>query len=703
MMRIISILLCILCTSDSLFAGGQKIWGVPEEQFLHSVTGQYHPIFTARDAEKYPLRDLDGMSPGAGYFLSFFTYADEKLPYRLLEYEAERGQYLFALLSARRLMELLIRDDLDKEAEMIGTRLSRLFPGDYLLAKKLVESRYWQELDISPDLHQLQKRFDSKALEDPEYGLFAAVNAVRHHHPEWKAFVERLVMEYPASSVHHRFKSYISLHGLPDIVDSHVLTSLNIRLYVQERKFDAAFPLITGLPPRLMTLSMLDDLYMCASSGLYVSGGIEYLDSVIAAGTVVPSVKFRARMYRGLLFRKKGLLVQALEDFTVCTAEAKDPDIRQRMAWYVLESLVRTHHRTALSEFAPFRDFVHDPEYFSDVLSDWGHSLFMEGEYAALEELLLGVQDFAAPPVLSYLSYIVFRLDQTGIYRTRVDAELLRFHITSGEGDGYYRALFGYMNGIQADTVSPAPASGGREGISEGHAAAVSGFFDFGFSSLAYESLLPFKDELATDSVLAFSRLLHEAGRPWEGIRAALWRIDQAPDNLLYPLGYTDIVEKTALEHGLPSWLLYALIRTESFFNPAAVSHAGAVGLTQLMPATAKDVSGRLKLPGIDLTDPSGNIALGGWYLDHLIQRSEAPIYALMGYNAGFSRVRQWRDSWKDIPADLQVELIPYEETRNYVKKITRSALAYGRTYTTADAGDVFDYMFNTRRTEMNK
>ena len=128
------------------------------------------------------------------------------------------------------------------------------------------------------------------------------------------------------------------------------------------------------------------------------------------------------------------------------------------------------------------------------------------------------------------------------------------------------------------------------------------------------------------------------------------------------------------------------LIRQESAFNAHIKSAAGAVGLMQLMPATAKQTARELKIGKFQesrLTDPKFNVTLGRAYLDKLVDRfGGSYLLATAAYNAGPSRVRQWVDFYGD-PRDADtdvvdwIESIPYDETRNYVQRVMENLQVY--------------------------
>ena len=164
---------------------------------------------------------------------------------------------------------------------------------------------------------------------------------------------------------------------------------------------------------------------------------------------------------------------------------------------------------------------------------------------------------------------------------------------------------------------------------------------------------------------------------------------------LLYPRPWLETVSKYAAEYRLPECLLYALIRSESFFQPQVVSGAGAVGLTQLMPATAADIARKLKMTDYSLTDPEINIRFGAYYLAEMIRRSDNRIMpACFAYNAGISRVRGWQKKAQGLPEDLFLESLEYAETRDYGRKLLSAAAVYGALYYEEEPEDIVRLFF---------
>jgi len=155
----------------------------------------------------------------------------------------------------------------------------------------------------------------------------------------------------------------------------------------------------------------------------------------------------------------------------------------------------------------------------------------------------------------------------------------------------------------------------------------------------------------------------------------------------LFPRPYWDSLRRHADENGLDPYLVSALIRQESEFNPSAVSHSNALGLMQLLPSTGKGEAKQLGLKGYNqdsLFDPNVNIELGTRYFRKMVDHFNGQVeYALAAYNAGDNRVEEWRSSGSYRDIDEFVESIPFTETREYVQAIVRNTEVYKRVYGT--------------------
>jgi soluble lytic murein transglycosylase len=151
-----------------------------------------------------------------------------------------------------------------------------------------------------------------------------------------------------------------------------------------------------------------------------------------------------------------------------------------------------------------------------------------------------------------------------------------------------------------------------------------------------------------------------------------------------FPLAYQPSLELVAKNIEIPPYTLFAIARQESAFNPSATSSAGAMGMIQVMPATAKSTARKHKLPYRNkkqLHDPAINLPIGAKYYSDLLARFDNNrILATAAYNAGPSRVEQWlRKTSGKLPFDVWIALIPFKETRSYVQNIMMYSVIYSR------------------------
>jgi soluble lytic murein transglycosylase len=149
---------------------------------------------------------------------------------------------------------------------------------------------------------------------------------------------------------------------------------------------------------------------------------------------------------------------------------------------------------------------------------------------------------------------------------------------------------------------------------------------------------------------------------------------------LRYPVPFRDVFGEYARTQGLEEAWVMGLVRQESRFIAEARSSAGAAGLMQVMPRTARFVAAKIGLrnyrPG-SVTDIETNVTLGTGYLKMVLDQLGHPVLASAAYNAGPARARRWRDAERSLEGAIYAETIPFGETRDYVKKVTANAVFY--------------------------
>lgn len=199
----------------------------------------------------------------------------------------------------------------------------------------------------------------------------------------------------------------------------------------------------------------------------------------------------------------------------------------------------------------------------------------------------------------------------------------------------------------------------------------------------AQRFFLHLAETAAPDDIARMARLMLEIRAPWHALRLSKMA---ARKGVVYPATHFPLTGLEARDFGkLPTELVLAIARQESEFNHRVTSHAGAKGLMQLMPGTAQQMARQLDMPyqsGRLTTDPDYNATLGSGYLAGLRDRFGASVALIAsGYNAGPGRPARWLDQFGDLrrhadPVDW-VELIPFDETRNYVMRVAEALPIY--------------------------
>lgn len=146
--------------------------------------------------------------------------------------------------------------------------------------------------------------------------------------------------------------------------------------------------------------------------------------------------------------------------------------------------------------------------------------------------------------------------------------------------------------------------------------------------------------------------------------------------SLTHPRAYSAEVRQSAGKSGVDPTLVWAVMKQESAFDPGAISSAGAMGLMQLMPATARDEAERLGLGAADSWSPATNILLGSAHLGRHMKAFAQVEKALAAYNAGGGSVRRWNEDGGALIEEW-VEEIPYPETNDYVRKVMGNLFVY--------------------------
>jgi soluble lytic murein transglycosylase len=412
---------------------------------------------------------------------------------------------------------------------------------------------------------------------------------------------------------------------------------------------------------------------------------------------------------------------------------APDGEQTDACIWYILDMPLakndKNMEKTAalIKKYAPFWD---NPANFSDVFEKFTHLLCLNNRWDEIAGLFPYIRSYGSPEILTKYAFILGNTVELNFLTTEKaaaalvplfsDADGEKIHgnaIGTPEPSDFYRIA--YKSGLNPadDTVSfyyfaaSAKKLGKKPRLNIPGAAKeasgaetdrnikefLDGFFTFGAARFAYPYIIENISGLSIPELRSFAETLAEDGRWGESIRLARTYMQRpgytpALDDLkiCYPFAYRRFVAEASRKTGMDEALLYGLIRTESIFMPEVVSSAGAVGLTQLMPETARETALRLKRrggadyftdgapgSGLNLTDPALNIHLGAVYFEQLKESTGSVLLALLSYNGGVNRIRRWRGARKSLNEALFLESIEYAETRNYGRQVLAASEIY--------------------------
>lgn len=459
---------------------------------------------------------------------------------------------------------------------------------------------------------------------------------------------------------------------------------------------------------------ILSDFGKCCLYGSsQTAGKASYLDE-LEKKLYSDKCKFYAAFYAGRLYDKQTSTQDlASARFLSALKYADDDKKFDNVLWYYFNCLLKSSIPQTLEAIRIYSDDWHSREYFSDffdTLSERLLSAKMYDDYYNLANLL---RHKASEDTVAKYSYVSARLIQkklvNDIPRSRAKQERERlFDIALNCGtDLYYKIMAASRLKLDEKTLEEklyAITPVQERTVNEEVEKFLEGYADYGLPELIYDEYVEFKDEVGMDCVSKISGFLFNCAKNGgddekkyigQSIRIASRRLFAPEGNvsrelyeLSFPRNYSAIVSQVCNETSQDEYLLYALVRSESFFDEKIVSHAGAVGLSQLMEATAADIARKLKVPEYDLTDARTNLMFGSFYLEELKSRMDgSAIMAIFSYNGGIGRVRSWKKSvgsdfnGKKFDSDLFLETLPFSETREYGRKVVSAAAIYSWLY----------------------
>jgi soluble lytic murein transglycosylase len=425
-------------------------------------------------------------------------------------------------------------------------------------------------------------------------------------------------------------------------------------------------------------------------------------------------IKYRLNFFAARIARQRGRLDQCYPLFEKARLFAPGSEQADACIWYILDSSVRGSASIFTERLEKYIPHLHSMDSINDVLEKQLRELVSRKEWSSIIRVLAVINEQGAREheLLAGYAWIMARAIEEGYLSSgdrQLAAQALNTAPSALSAAAFYRMAYNAGDSQRSSALYYRWKSAEFLGepflvFAENHASSeigvspawqfILGFIINGVPEYAFSHIRQMEKELTIPELRVAAQALAHSGMYVQTIRLANlytnregYIRDRRDMELLYPRPHNELVERYAHQAGIAPSLLFALIRTESAFQSAVVSRSGAVGLTQLMPATARDTADRMRRAGnfdytanLDLTDPGINIHIGSYYFNYLMGRFNDPLLALLSYNGGMNRVRRWKAE-SPFPSDIFAETISIAETRDYGRKVLAAAAMYEALY----------------------
>lgn len=505
----------------------------------------------------------------------------------------------------------------------------------------------------------------------------------------------------------------------PDITYTPQQFAINYRIELYKRNYTYTFEnaeKIIGymkdgiLPASAMLASDIGKSYLYGSmefekNAAYFNSLAEYFNDTDMA--------YYFYFYAGRLYDKADYFyTQTQKAFEEAYEIADSNEQKDNALWYLINCSQKVSIDSIITNIEKYCTEWDDPDYFDDIFEMLITSLLASGNWDAFYDIYTKIDTYASNEIVAQFAYIYARLAEEGLAQgDKKSIENAYKRALDADSSAYYKVMSCYRLGLNQDDVREVLTRPYKRNLNSKNndkdkekiksaQKLLEGYAYFGFPEYIYPSWLElYKNGLPTDTYFYLADFLKQVADNskdktyyTQALKIASRGQSQSERplsmeelKLVYPRDFSDLIEKYSQEYKINSNIIYALIRSESFFDPDVSSTAGAIGLSQLMEFTASDMAKKLKLKEYSLTDPEDSIKIGAYYLAELIERCENnELLAFCSYNAGITKVRRWVKSSilgfgkkSNLPLDIFLETIPYSETRGYGRKLISATAMY--------------------------
>lgn len=681
---ILTILLIALSLSS---CGYNKVLGYNKDEFINKVGNKDYTFLSQVDYLKNSIKEINRLGDGASYYMSFvYKNNDMRLfSNKLLYQEIQNRHPYYGSKAAVQLLKQLLQEKDYMKAEMHALNYFEKYKGDNpQVTKHLIEAIYWQRKDdqVIPYIDNLDRGLYSDYT-NYELDLLKCVSSARLGLDDWEEQFRNLFFNQPLSPILSRAYSFIDVY--PDYGNG---------FSSKERQYFKAIA-IASKGDYYGSQKLLRPLLNSESWIFKSKNSIKNISKIVKSSRVVSAnmSSFERAMNMAPSDMKDDALVSYaslyfnVERYSSVVALLEDRldfmelgNTKDDALWLYLLSLSHVETERVVSRVKTYIGELSGENYPSDILDHVITALVQNEEWDSLYDIEPVANKYGSVTVRSRVAWIISRLYFHGYIYTenkwsKIEEKL--DEIVLQDNLSYYSYIANALLKRESNLVLSEPEPSEPLNSDDEW---IKGFLKYGLDDEAVTFSKQVK-ELNYSVAVEVTEFLDKEGKHLKSLR--FLSKSKVPLNnesfpLYYPLPYKGKIVEVSSIYGLPHTIYSGLIRTESGFDMHVVSGAGAVGLSQLMPATANEQAINLGIDNPDLNDPDTNIQLGGSYLNWLMGKFGTLPLSCMAYNAGPGNVWEWQRSWGNLPDELFIEAAPFKETRGYVPKILRSAIYYG-------------------------
>ena len=452
----------------------------------------------------------------------------------------------------------------------------------------------------------------------------------------------------------------------------------------------------------------------------YTSSGNEGLNLFLQWETNLPAditgnpddLRYRLVFWAARIARRTGQNDRAISLFEQALVLTSDDIQKDACIWYILDLLLTGPVNVTMDNIERLIPQLYNTASVNDIMERYLHRLVSSRDWRRIIRTYDLIKNINGLHLKAGFAWVIARSIEEG-YLSPEDKRLAA-NAAGAEADAsvFMQIAYNASGSLQVPAVYYRMQSAASLGLpflvftddipdTGEQSAAVQfllGFFENGAANYSVPYIRSLEGELTPAELRAVANELDKAGLYIQSMRLiSLYINNEDYDRnrrdleIMYPRPFLDLIETHADIFNIAPSLLYGLIRQESAFQTAIGSHAGAVGLMQLMQATARDMADRIRRAGgpnffnidgsVETTNPEINVYIGSYYYNYLRSLfNNNDQLSLMAYNGGLGRVRQWRSA-SNLPVDLLVETVTIYETRDYGKRIPALAVIYEELY----------------------